>query len=199
MTSRKDDHLEAIRSVHGELLGLLEGMDYCLDWKSDPSAWSARQVVYHLLDSPPGGTYRVLSGILSGELKEFDIVADLDNLTPERLGYDAEQIREGRQRVLSCYGKKHFARAVEEDFDDKSAVLHLKPGGVDEVRTVPGTAGPGFQVALARSPGTNTGPARCAGTLASPWPGRRSASSGTENKGDGSRTQQDPLIRRRSA
>ena len=135
MTSRKDDHLEGIRSVHGELLGLLEGMDYCLDWKSDPSAWSARQVVYHLLDSPPGGTYRVLSGILSGELKEFDIVADLDNLTPERLGYDAEQIREDVNGFFHAT-EETLARAVEEDFDDKSAVLHLKPGGVDEVRTV---------------------------------------------------------------
>ena len=43
-------------------------MDYCLDWKPDASAWCARQVVYHLLNTPPGGLASVVKGVLSGGL-----------------------------------------------------------------------------------------------------------------------------------
>ena len=94
MTSRKEDNQGKVSGIRTELLVLLDGMDYCLDWKSDPSAWSARQVVYHILDTPAGGIHQVIWGILSGELTEFEIWADLDNISADRMGYDAEHIME---------------------------------------------------------------------------------------------------------
>ncbi len=84
MVSLRDASLENARAIRTELLHLLEGMDYCLDWKSDPSSWCTREVVYHLLDTPPGGIHSILQGTLSGELKEFDLWADRTNMTPER-------------------------------------------------------------------------------------------------------------------
>ena len=135
MINRKDTHLGNVRSIQGELLGLLDGMDYCLDWKPDPSSWSPRQVVYHILDSPPGGIHQVVWGILSGDLDEFDLWADLDNMTPDRSAYDLDQIREDIVDFIQAMGEALEA-ADEEDFEEKSILAHLKSRGVDEQRTL---------------------------------------------------------------
>ena len=134
MTRQRDAHLATVHSIKDELLQLLDGMDYCLDWKPDSSAWSAREVVYHLLDTPPGGVHQVLRGILSGQIKEYDLWADRSNMTPERLAYDAEQVRvdigqffRGMEEALSL--------AAEEDFAGKSILLHLHRLGRDETWT----------------------------------------------------------------
>ena len=135
MINQKDTHLEKVRSVQSELLGLLEGMDYCLDWKPDPSSWSARQVVYHILDSPPGGIHQVLWGTLSGDLDEIDLWSDLDNMTPERSAHDLEQIREDIGEFF--HGMEEALEAAdEEDFEEKSILAHMKSWGVDEQRTL---------------------------------------------------------------
>ena len=94
MTSQKENNQNKVFGIRSELLGLLDGMDYCLDWKPEPAAWSVRQVVYHILDTPAGGIHEVVQGMLSGELKDFEIFADRDNMTPERMAYDIEPIRE---------------------------------------------------------------------------------------------------------
>ena len=135
MTSRKDENQEKVSGIRSELLDLLNGLDYCLDWKPDPSAWSVRQVVYHILDTPAGGIHQVIWGMLSGEMAEFEIWADLDNMTADRMGYDLEQLREdidGFFHELSVA----IESATEEDFDEKSALAHLRSRGVDEERTV---------------------------------------------------------------
>ena len=84
MTSVRDHHLETTRAIRAELSGLLEGMDYCLDWKPEPTAWGVREVVYHLLDTPPGGIHSVVQGIISGVLTEYELWADESKITPER-------------------------------------------------------------------------------------------------------------------
>ena len=135
MTSRKDENQGKVSGIRSELLDLLNGMDYCLDWKPDPSAWSVRQVVYHILDTPAGGVHKVVWGMLSGELAEFDIRADLDNMTVDRMGYDLEQLREDIDEFFHELSEA-IESATEEDFDEKSALAHLKSRGVDEDRTV---------------------------------------------------------------
>ena len=77
MTEGKQSLLEDARTIHGELLQLVEGMGYCLDWKPDPAQWSARQVIYHLLETPPGGIAPLLRSIFSGSIQEFDLWAVL--------------------------------------------------------------------------------------------------------------------------
>ena len=135
MINHKDGHLRNVHSVQGELLELLDGMDYCLDWKPDPSAWSARQVVYHILDSPPGGIHQVLWGTISGDLDEFELWADMDNMSPDRSGYDLEQIREDIGEFFQGM-EEALDAADEEDFEGKSIMAHLRTRGVDEMRTL---------------------------------------------------------------
>ena len=135
MTSRIDEHRETVHGIGVELGQLLEGMDYCLDWKPDPSAWSARQVVYHMLDTPSGGIHQVIWGILAGDLSDFELWADLDNMTPERLGYDVEQVREDIEEFFRGM-EEVFETVTEEDLDERSALIHLKTRSRDEDRTV---------------------------------------------------------------
>ena len=109
-------------------------MDYCLDWRPEPSAWSVREVVYHLLDTPEGGVHGTLRGILSGELTEFEVWADRANITPERQDRDMAGVLEdiaalfrGMETALEACG--------DEDLTDKTALAHLRSYGRDERRT----------------------------------------------------------------
>jgi len=135
LTSRKEENQSKVSGIRTELLGLIEGMDYCLDWKPEPSAWSVRQVLYHILDTPVGGIHEVVRGMLSGELREFEIWADRDNMTPERMAYDLEQIRENIDEFFHGLDRA-IESATEEDFDGKSALAHLKSRDLDEDRSV---------------------------------------------------------------
>ena len=135
MTSRKDDNQGKVSGIRSELLDLIEGMDYCLDWKSDSSAWSVRQVVFHILGTPANGIHEAVWGMLSGELTEFEIWADLDNMTVERMGYDIDQIREDIDEFFHELTEA-IGSAAEEDFDEKSALAHLRSRGIDEERTI---------------------------------------------------------------
>jgi hypothetical protein len=134
VTSQKEAHLATISSIQVELLQLLDGMDYCLDWKPEANAWSAREAVYHLLDTPPGGVHRVLKGMFSGTLKEYDLWADRSNMTPERLAYDAERVREDIGQFFQGM-EEAVGAAADEDFAGKSVLAHSKSRGRDEPRT----------------------------------------------------------------
>ena len=135
MTSKKQGHQENAGAIHAELLKLLEGMDYCLDWKLQDSDWSAREVVYHLLDTPPGGTHAVVRGLVSGEITEYEIWSDLTNMTPERSGHDMEQIT---ANIGDFFGNMNEAlnSAAEADLDGKSVMVHQRTRESDEERTL---------------------------------------------------------------
>ena len=92
MANSKQAHLDSIQSIKSEFLAVLEGMAYCLDWKQDESEWSARELVYHMLDSPPGGAQNLVKGIISGDVQEYEIWSDLTNITPERAAFDIGQV-----------------------------------------------------------------------------------------------------------
>ena len=134
MVSSLDSHLAAMRDAQERLLNLLEGMDYCLDWKPDPLAWSARQVVYHLLDTPPGGLASVVNRIISGGLTEYDLWADLDNMTPERQEFDLERVLQDINGFFSSMQETLSATNVQ-DLLEKRAVVHNKSRGTDDERT----------------------------------------------------------------
>ena len=137
MASQKYAHLEAIRGVQAELTQVLDGMDYCLDWKPESDVWSAREVVYHSLDTPPGGLHRVLRGMFAGTLNEYDLWADLSNLTPERQGYDMAQVKRDVDRFFQDL-EEALDMASEADIEHKSVLVHLKNR---DGRTEPRTAG----------------------------------------------------------
>lgn len=135
MASTVDSHLAAVHEVRQRLLDSLKGMDYCLDWKPEPSAWSTRQVVYHLLDTPPGGLASVATGVISGDLTEYDLWADLDNMTPERQTYDLKRVLQDINGFFQDM-EKALAAVNDQDLAQKKAVVHNRTRGTDDERTV---------------------------------------------------------------
>lgn len=135
MTTGKQAHMESAQSIKTELLATLDGMEYCLDWKEDPEEWSAREVVYHVLETPPGGVHSLVKGILSGEVKEYDLWSDLTNMNPERAGYDLAQITADIESFFQGL-EEALSSASDEDLDAKKVIMHQKTRGIDEERTL---------------------------------------------------------------
>ena len=144
VTSLKESLLELARSVQTRLLVLLDGMDYCLDWKAESDSWSVRQVVYHLLYTPPGGLNGVLKGLLSGRLAEYELWADLDNITPGRMEHDIEEIRQDIDQAFSDLAVA-LASATDQDLLEKTVVVHLKSRGEYVHRTADDLLRRGFE------------------------------------------------------
>ena len=134
MTSPKESLSELARSVQTRLMELLDGMDYCLDWKAQEDSWSVRQLVYHLLDTPSGGLNGVFKDVLSGGLTEYDLWADLDNITPQRMGHDIERVRQDIEQLFSDLALS-LASATDQDLVGGTVVVHLKSRGEDVQRT----------------------------------------------------------------
>ena len=135
MTTGKQAHLELAREIKTELFALLDGMDYCLDWKQDSSEWSARDMVYHVLETPPGGVHALIKGILSGEVSEYDLWSDLTNMTPERAEYDLAQITVDIEALFQGLDEA-LSGASGEDLETKKVRMHQKTRGLDEERTL---------------------------------------------------------------
>ncbi|PKB65238.1 MAG: hypothetical protein BZY80_00675 [SAR202 cluster bacterium Io17-Chloro-G2] len=135
MASESDRQMAALRDTQTRLLQLLEGMAYCLDWKPDPSEWSARQIIYHLLDTPAGGLASVVKGMISGNVTEYDLWADMDNMTPERQTHDLEGVLREINGFFSTM-EEALGAADGPDLSMVRAVVHNKTRGTDDERTV---------------------------------------------------------------
>ena len=135
MTSQKSIFLDDIRSIKAELIQLLDGMDYCLDWKPDPDSWSAREVIYHLVDTPAGGLHSLIQGMLSGQKKEFDLMSDQSNMTPDRLVQEFPQVAKDVLAVLEGL-EETVSGASEAELAEKTITAHLLARETREQRTV---------------------------------------------------------------
>ena len=135
MATGKKEHLESIRSIKSELLTVLIGMDYCMDWKQDDSEWSARELVYHVLDTPPGGAQNLVKGILAGEIQEYEIWSDLTNMTPERIEFDLERVNADIEAFFTSLDES-VSEASDVDLEGKKVLMHQRTRGVDEERTL---------------------------------------------------------------
>ena len=135
MGTNSDANLQTVRAIRADLLELLNGMDYCLDWKPDPDAWSVREVVYHLLDTPPGGMHTVLRQAQAGEISEFDLRSDLTNMTEDRLSYDMERVVDDINRLFDGM-EAALEAASDGDLSSKSVMVHQRNRGWDEPRTL---------------------------------------------------------------
>ena len=134
MTTQRDDYLDKVRSLRSDMAGLLEGMDYCLDWKASDDDWSAREVVCHLLDTPAGGVHAALEQILQGSSQEIVIVSSLTNLTPERKGKDLADLHGDVESLLE---RVELALMAINDVElgTKTAPVHLTSADTHEDRT----------------------------------------------------------------
>ncbi len=127
------DNLAIVQRIRAELTGLLDGMDYCLDWK-DGDGWCAREVLYHLVDTPEGGIGNVIAGVLGGTRDEVTILPDANNMTPERMAADIDEALAGPLAILQT-AEDAIASAGDGDFEERTALAHLPHRGIHEQRT----------------------------------------------------------------
>lgn len=125
-------NLATVRRIREELTALLDGMDYCLDWK-DGDNWCAREVLYHLVDTPDGGIGGVIAGVLNGSVAEVTILPDANNMTPERLAADIDEALSGPLAILQT-AEDAVAAANDADFETRTAMAHLPHRDIHEMR-----------------------------------------------------------------
>ena len=128
----RDENLATVRRIREELTGLLDGMDYCLDWK-DGAGWCAREVLYHLVDTPEGGIGSVIAGVLDGSLAEVTILPDISNMTPERMAANIGEALAGPLSILQTAADA-IANASDGDFETRTALAHLPHREIHEIR-----------------------------------------------------------------
>ena len=101
MTTKRDSFVQEIQSIRSELHRLLAGMDYCLDWKPDAEEWCAREIAFHLVDTPEGGMHSSIRQTLDSSSTELALHSSRTNMTPERQQKDLSAIQEELDAVLS--------------------------------------------------------------------------------------------------
>ena len=125
-------NLATVRRIRDELTATLDGMDYCLDWK-DGDGWCAREVLYHLVDTPEGGIGSVIAGVLAGTLPELTILPDANNMTPERLAADIDEALAGPLAILQT-AEDAIGNAADSDFEQRTTFVRLPHRGIEETR-----------------------------------------------------------------
>ena len=126
------DNVDSLRTA---LLELLDGMNYCLDWKPDESQWSAREIVYHLLDTPPGGMAAVAQGIVSGEITEYEIWSDFTNVTEARATLDMAEVERDIAAFFAVFADALEA-ANDADLQARRVLMRQRTRGEDVERTL---------------------------------------------------------------
>ena len=126
---------ENIESLRSSLLKVLDGMNYCLDWKPEESDWSAREIVYHIIDTPPGGMASVVKGLVSGEITEYEIWSDRSNVTEARATLDMAEVEADITAFFDVFSKA-LAAATDDDLQGRRALMHQRTRGQDEERTL---------------------------------------------------------------
>lgn len=101
MTTQRDSFLVEIKIVRSRHAELLDGMDYCLDWKPDENEWCVREVVYHLVDTPVGGLHMAVRAALDGRTQAIDVRSQATNMTEERQALEIDKIQEDLEAVLA--------------------------------------------------------------------------------------------------
>ena len=135
MVLRNTDLLVAIRTLKQDLTDVLDGMDYCLDWKKDPDSWSAREVIYHLIDTPAEGMDLLVHRILKTEGEVFELVPDISNMSEVRLLNNIEQVKADIFNILDNL-ELIITDASWEELTEKTIVVDLVAQGTNEERTV---------------------------------------------------------------
>ena len=127
--------LENVDSQRTGLLELLEGMNYCLDWKPDADSWSAREIVYHLLDTPPGGMAVVVRDMVTGEINEYEIWSDRTNVTEDRAALDLPDIESDVSNFFDTF-RVALEPASDADLQNRRVLMHQRTRGEDVERTL---------------------------------------------------------------
>lgn len=119
MTTLKQSILDSAKVLQKDLDALLEGMDYCLDWKQNDDEWSAREILWHVLEDPEGGIPCTVERILDGSLTELTIIPDETHLNGERQDMDMGQIKAALSEYFQTL-EEVLADATDEDISGKA-------------------------------------------------------------------------------
>ena len=133
MASVREQCLADVRDIRGELFQILDGMDEVLDWRGDEESWSAREVITHMLYTPPGGVPAVLKQLLAGSLEEYDLWADQKYLTEEARGWTPAQAKEELADYLDSLAGE-LERTTDHALTETSALVHQRNRHWDEPR-----------------------------------------------------------------
>lgn len=130
-----DNERNNLSALRDDLLAQLAGMDYCLDWKPDADDWSAREIVYHLLDTPPGGMGQIVDGIVSGAIAEYEIWSDRTNVTDERTTRELGEIESDIGALFDAFSAA-LAPANDADLQGRRVLMHQRTRDEDVGRTL---------------------------------------------------------------
>ncbi|MDE2843723.1 MAG: hypothetical protein OXN21_10115 [Chloroflexota bacterium] len=134
MTSAKDQHLANVAEIQEEILEILEGMENVLDWRPDADTWSAREVITHMLFTPPGGVPQILKGIMDGEVVEYDLWADQKYMTSEAEAWTLDEVR-GQFAGYFDALESGLAPLTDDVLEASTALVHQRNRHWDEPRT----------------------------------------------------------------
>ena len=134
MTTQMDSFISDIQSIRVELSRLLDGIDYCFDWKPEDGEWSAREVVYHVADTPSGGLHVALQRVLEKSIEELPITSSLTNLTDERRLKDLDNVRQDVEAVLAGL-EGALASTTDAQLKETTVRLHSISRSTIEDRT----------------------------------------------------------------
>ena len=73
--------------------------------------------------------------IITGEIKEYEIWSDRTNMTPERAGYDIDQVNSDIEAFFTSLDNS-ISGVSDEDLNGKTVIMHQRTRSVDEERTL---------------------------------------------------------------
>ena len=123
MTTQRDSFLQDTQSIRRELDRLLEGLESHLDSKPNDEEWSAREIIYHMVETPEEGIHTAVRRALEGSIQELPLIANLTNLTSERQGKDLTGIRMDVEAVLTGM-ERALASTTDADLEERKIVFH---------------------------------------------------------------------------
>jgi hypothetical protein len=133
MTTARDQHLTNLNEIRSEFFQILEDMESRLDWRPDANSWSAREVITHMLYTPPGGVPEILQGMLSGEVQEYDLWADQKYLTEEATSWTTAQVKEQFSRYFHSL-ERQLTTLDDDTLAHAMALVHQRNRHWDEPR-----------------------------------------------------------------
>jgi ElaB/YqjD/DUF883 family membrane-anchored ribosome-binding protein len=134
MTTQRDSFLQDAQSIRRELDRLLEGLESHLDAKPNDEEWSAREIIYHIVETPEEGIHTAVRRTLEGSIQELPMTADLTNLTPERQSKDLTSIRMDVEAVLTGM-ERALTSTTDAELEERKTVFHSILRDVKEDRT----------------------------------------------------------------
>lgn len=133
MTTARDQHLTNVYEIRTEVFQILHGMEGCLDWRPDEDSWSAREVITHMLYTPPGGVPQILRGLLSGGVREYDLWADQKYMTEEAAAWTLAQVIEQFNAYFDSL-EELLTTLDDEALVETTAMVHQRNRHWDEPR-----------------------------------------------------------------